>query len=705
MRLHTWRPHAALLVLALLASSASGNMNAARIMMIETLSKSAAEKDVYSSLALPMRSAWKKHDGKSINQTLEALLHVPVDLTVHVKLVGFDGDGNGGVHVSDVEALRYLRALKLDLGTFVVEPEPQVLAVQPRLHFVVSRPHPTFLQRLQAVLHSAAAAFQQKAMAANSGGKASNPVGSVVLAHSVVDDVLATEVAAAGPGSPAFTLFIINPSPPPAIDYTYTYEEPPADPSLPVYSRQFMSCPGPLWVSTSRPYAWIDLSAGPLAYGPLRAGQGQVFVHSVPHVAHFKERAVATAMAPELAALAASAVQHLAWPPIQHNSVAAYQSVEVRVMHIHDTLQVPRSGVNAEAIKAALAPTLAGAIDVDVKESFISFAQCDVCVAAYTSAVRVRTKRADGNAVVASSGQLLDRLVLHAALREYGEVILAYAGVQGPSHNDLQSGRRRLLPVYVLNLSTKEEALLLDGHLQAAAFSDMVVAVVTQAKPASSGFSCHHQHVVLQPTDATRAVLGAILQSGFGVAHTSQRYHPASGVSWNHLWALGATPFGPLSALPHLSAPLVAAPLRNLALLEMDKNLQRLGRVLKGFAQLAPSGRWQEALPGKDARERVIARLNVAAFKAELAARALAEGRNADALKLAKALVHEAQGVEHVAARVEATLIHTLTCSGATPWTQLVWAPAGSVVAVLAAVWWRGRSSRARAESRYDRIY
>ena len=52
-------------------------------------------------------------------------------------------------------------------------------------------------------------------------------------------------------------------------------------------------------------------------------------------------------------------------------------------------------------------------------------------------------------------------------------------------------------------------------------------------------------------------------------------------------------------------------------------------RAPQGFAQLAPSGRWPVALPSKDARERVYARLNVAAFKAELAARALAEGRNA----------------------------------------------------------------------------
>jgi hypothetical protein len=63
--------------------------------LLQMLSKSAAEKDVYSSLDAHLRSAWKKHDGKSINQTMEALLHVPVDLTVHVKLVGFDGDGYG----------------------------------------------------------------------------------------------------------------------------------------------------------------------------------------------------------------------------------------------------------------------------------------------------------------------------------------------------------------------------------------------------------------------------------------------------------------------------------------------------------------------------------------------------------------------------------------------------------------------------------
>lgn len=62
--------------------------------------------------------------------------------------------------------------------------------------------------------------------------------------------------------------------------------------------------------------------------------------------------------------------------------------------------------------------------------------------------------------------------------------------------------------------------------------------------------------------------------------HTGQRYHPASGPGWSHLWSVGATPFGPLSSLAALSQPLAAAPLRNLALMELERNLGRLARVL-----------------------------------------------------------------------------------------------------------------------------
>lgn len=137
------------------------------------------------------------------------------------------------------------------------------------------------------------------------------------------------------------------------------------------------------------------------------------------------------------------------------------------------------------------------------------------------------------------------------------QIILAYAGVH-QTHN--------VLPVFVFDLSLRDEPLLLDGALQvgmrmgggdggwvvnsspissswrasyccfisrhtrarpptaplsprppqAAAFPGMVIAVASRAAPVRTRFSCGHMPRSLQPEDATRAVLGAVLQSGEG---------------------------------------------------------------------------------------------------------------------------------------------------------------------------------------------
>lgn len=140
---------------------------------------------------------------------------------------------------------------------------------------------------------------------------------------------------------------------------------PPCYPALPCSTKA--SCPGQLYVSRE-PYAWIDLSAGPSDYGPLTtddifhppapmvtvtgteahgflpggsdpnasnfgisgtvgfAAGGQVFTNTLPSLeayggAHAGD-AAHRLLLPDLSALAASAVQQLAWPPVAHSKLA-----------------------------------------------------------------------------------------------------------------------------------------------------------------------------------------------------------------------------------------------------------------------------------------------------------------------------------------------------------------------------------------------
>jgi hypothetical protein len=68
------------------------------------------------------------------------------------------------------------------------------------------------------------------------------------------------------------------------------------------------SCAGTLWAA-SRPYVWVDLTAGPVHYGPGPGHRGQVLDHSLPSLRHLNRATLKWAALPDLAALAFSAVQ------------------------------------------------------------------------------------------------------------------------------------------------------------------------------------------------------------------------------------------------------------------------------------------------------------------------------------------------------------------------------------------------------------
>ncbi len=77
----------------------------------------------------------------------------------------------------------------------------------------------------------------------------------------------------------------------------------------------------------------------------------------------------------------------------------------------------------------------------------------------------------------------------------------------------------------------------------------------------------------------------------------------------------------------------------------------------------------------------------------------------ADALRMARLIAHDAAAMEKVSLHMEQALLTKLQCRGGTDWTVLLWPPAGSLLAVALAVWWRSRGARLRADARYDKIY
>ena len=117
------------------------------------------------------------------------------------------------------------------------------------------------------------------------------------------------------------------------------------------------------------------------------------------------------------------------------------------------------------------------------------------------------------------------------------------------------------------------DILLFDRFHQAVSFNDIVVGVQTQAPAAIIDYrrvlsanrrasflqrcvvrSCNGQSMQFDPRDASRAVLGALLQTAFGVAPTHRFWNPFLNDSeTNFMWDIGHTPFAYFSKSLRLS--------------------------------------------------------------------------------------------------------------------------------------------------------
>ena len=153
------------------------------------------------------------------------------------------------------------------------------------------------------------------------------------------------------------------------------------------------------WVGVGERYAWIDLSAGPVAYGAATSGEGVVTEHSMPRVArlrtmHAQEQSrAAQEMAVELAALVHASARHLLAPPLWWAPKRSYDVITVVLV------RVAAPGFDGEAappldpapLRAQLARlALAGQrVEVEVVET--SFDECRLCAAAYAAAIKANT--------------------------------------------------------------------------------------------------------------------------------------------------------------------------------------------------------------------------------------------------------------------------------------------------------------------------
>lgn len=115
------------------------------------------------------------------------------------------------------------------------------------------------------------------------------------------------------------------------------------------------------------------------------------------------------------------------------------------------------------------------------------------------------------------------------------------------------------------------------------------------------------------PRDSSRAVLGALLQTGWGVAptHTTYSTH-LNDTEQDYLWSSSDTPFGYLSSSKRLSFALRDAAARNVLLTDFNRTLSELSGL---FTQFQTYGKEIEEVLSPEDHLGFVRRWNIFKFK------------------------------------------------------------------------------------------
>ena len=543
---------------------------------------------------------------------LQRLQQWTVSIPVDVLLVGFDGDGEAAVRLSPASLLRHLQASAAVASDRYRQLEPAARgSLDPsfliRYAFHVSHAPAAVLSSVVSSLHPLLdSEHRRRAVNASSGSAASHlsyDPASVAAIHvpvpaALVTAALSQERAASLSSSSAarYGLYLLNlptlrlPSTA-AVKYQYFLS---AAASPVCYTQHSLSLSPPPIASPGSPpppppasFAWLDLSSGPVTYGPHTLGDGVVTEFSLPRPARaFASVAPLTAaqtqrrtasLSAQLAALVHRTASALFAGGAQRWTAAGEEAIALNFIFIHEAAGAAASAAGETSQRrseeeqwamysdpavrsardtadawAAVASALSAVspVPLSVASHHLHFSSCELCAAAFTHSLRSASSSAQSPLLALDAEELRDWLE-HFDAR--------FWGIRNGSRADGDS--RRVVNAFVYDLQTADAVLLTDGQ-QAAGWPDMVLGVISsRAAPLLRDVSCNGAMLQLQPGDAAPAVLAALLSALFGLPSSpALSVSPVSGRQQpDHLWDIG-TPWSPFSPVP-LSSQLLPFPL------------------------------------------------------------------------------------------------------------------------------------------------
>lgn len=558
---------------------------------------------------------WSYGAEESLEDKLYALEDVDLRTGVTIRLVGFTGKHGYSAQVDSLMLLRYLEAFNIEDHINVLYPPSSPVGDDPvdPLAFAVPRdPH-----RLRLVNKFV---FHVEHAHAGLATKISESIQSRIdseESYSVdfpfVDQHISSDYASKP--TTDYVIYLLNPTPPDNGDVQYTYRplsnkhrESGWSPDY-EHSGTTTPCETVMFIGEgSSRYLWIDLTAGPVSYGPTTYGEGLVTEWTIPRIttyfgpsSMYRSGASATeALAASLASLSRKSVDHLMTPPLHFRPRKAYKKIHIQVhVFTYDSTLTP-AGINLkgvldwDAIKAQLTMINLPFQDLGFTEYVHQIDTCETCAATLLGSKRSHVSTVNVEGLTTQVHSYLDSATLHAYLAKFrSEWVRAW-----------RKPGEEVYPIYLFDLSNTEEIILLDRFHQAMAFEDMVIAVRTSAGRTLLDYTCDvtsplrmpgsvgNHGEALQPAavtmdtqDASRAVLAATLSSVFSVASPTRTWAEVHGHSMED-WLFGTVPnpFSPFSPSLKVTWAQRDAARRNSLFSVLDEGMAEVEKLLGHFA-------------------------------------------------------------------------------------------------------------------------
>lgn len=318
------------------------------------------------------------------------------------------------------------------------------------------------------------------------------------------------------------------------------------------------------WIS-ARSFVVVDLSAGPMVYGPTGAGDGTVGASSIPTITVEEDKGITESSLAQLSAVVLSAVRHVFAPDVDCNGQYADKVVvPIVVLRNHRRFNpLVAQGTKAEfKIDVPLIREQLESLLLPGQELLLLPVLEDLHAHPFLSTAVFKALKGDTVHTASQEGYktrtmaYLDSKILAEEMRHGADALTAMlieSTMSDPDagfvHEDVVG--LRIYPVFVFSLLGHAPELLFDMEGLSKSYPWAAVALQTGADSILLPFTGPEGQVTSSPRAITRHIIAALASGLFGV----QPSYAATGksVTQDFRWATGALPFGPFTASKRLS--------------------------------------------------------------------------------------------------------------------------------------------------------